>query len=40
MELGKFETNPHIEEMKAEIEISYPNEIMNIIKARKASART
>ena len=40
VELGKFKTEPYIEAIKAEIEISYPNDIVNIIKARKASART
>ena len=31
---------PYVEAMKAEAEISYPNDIMDIIKARKALART
>ena len=40
VELGKFETEPYIKAMKSEIEISYPNDIVSMIKARKASART
>ena len=39
MEFGKFETEPFIEAMKAEIGISYPKEIIDIIKARKVAAR-
>ena len=39
VEFGKFETEPYIEAMKAEVEISYPNDIVDIIKVRKASAR-
>ena len=39
VELGKFETKPYIEAMKSEIEISYPTEITNIIRARRAAAR-
>ena len=39
VELGKFETEPYIEAMKTEIEISYPKDIVDIIKARKSSAR-
>ena len=39
VEFGKFDTKPYIEGMKAEVEISYPNQIVDIIKARKASAR-
>ena len=40
MEFGKFETEPYVEAMKAEVDISYPSDIVDIIKARKASART
>ena len=39
VEFGKFETKPYIEAMKSEIEISYPTEIIDIIKARRATAR-
>ena len=39
MEFGKFETKPYIEAMKSEIEISYPTEITDIIKARRATTR-
>ena len=39
VEIEKFETEPYIEAMKSEIEISYPKDIMELIKARKASAR-
>ena len=39
VELGKFKAEPYIEAMKAEVEISYPNKIVDIIKARKAFAR-
>ena len=39
VEFGKFETKPYIEVMKSEIEISYPTEITDIIKARRAAAR-
>ena len=39
VEFGKFETKPYIEAMKSEIEISYPTEITDIIKARRAVAR-
>ena len=40
VELSKFEMEPYIKAMKVEIEISYPSDIVNIIKARKAFART
>ena len=40
MEFGKFDTKPYIEAMKSKIEISYPTEINDIIKARRAAART
>ena len=40
VEFGKFETKPYIEAMNSEIEISYPIEITDIIKARRAAART
>ena len=36
---GNFETKPYIEALKSEIEISYPTEITDIIKARRAAAR-
>ena len=39
VEFGKFETDLYVEAMKVEVEISYPNDIMDIIKARKGSAR-
>ena len=39
VEFGKFETKPYIKAMKSEIEISYPTEITDLIKARKAVAR-
>ena len=39
VEFGKFETKPFIEAMKSKIEISYPTEITDIIKARRATAR-
>ena len=39
VELGKFETKPYIEAMKSEIEISYPTDITDLIKARRAAAR-
>ena len=39
VEFDKFETKPYIEAMKSEIEISYPTEITNIIKAIRAVAR-
>ena len=40
VKFGKFETEPYIEAMKSEIEISYPTKITDIIKARRATART
>ena len=39
VEFGKFETEPYIEAVKSEIEISYPKDVVDIIKARKAFAR-
>ena len=39
VEFGKFDTKPYIETMKSKIEISYPTDITDIIKARKASTR-
>ena len=39
VEFGKFETEPYIETMRAEVEISYPNDIVDISKAKKASVR-
>ena len=39
VEIGKFETEPYIEAMKSEIEISYPKDIVELIKARKAASR-
>ena len=39
MEFGKFKIEPYIKAMKSEIEISYPKDIAELIKARKVSAR-
>ena len=39
VEFGKIKTKPYIEATKSEIEISYPTEITNIIKAQRATAR-
>ena len=39
VEIGKFETEPYIEAMKSEIEISYPKDIVELIRARKITAR-
>ena len=39
VEFGKFETKPYIEAMKSEIEICYPTEITDLIKARRAIAK-
>ena len=39
MEFGKFETKPYIEAMRSEIKISYPTEITDMIRARRAAAR-
>ena len=39
MEIGKFETEPYIEAMKSEIEISYPKDIVELIRAKKAATR-
>ena len=39
VEFGKFNTKPYIEAMKSEIEISYPKDIVDIVKARKAYVR-
>ena len=36
MEFDKFDTEPYIKTMKTEIEISYPKDIVDIIKSRKA----
>ena len=38
-EIGKFEIEPYIEAMKSEIEISYPKDIVELIRARKVTAR-
>ena len=38
VEFGKFETKSYIEAMKSEIEISYPIEITDIIKAKRAAS--
>ena len=35
MEMGNFEVGPYLEEMKAEIEISYPKDILAMIAKRK-----
>ena len=40
VEFGKFKTEPYVDAMKAKVDISYPSDIVDIIKARKASART
>ena len=40
VEFGKFETELYIKAMMAEVGISYPNNIVDIIKARKAFVRT
>ena len=39
MEFGKFETKPYIKAMRSKIEIFYPTEITDIIKARRAASR-
>ena len=39
VEIGKFETEPYIKAMKSEIEISYPKDIVELIRAKKAAAR-
>ena len=39
MEMGKFEPKPYLEEVKAEIDISYPSDILDIIVTRKAVAK-
>ena len=39
VEFGKFETEPYIEVMKSEIEISYLKDIVELIRTRKASVR-
>ena len=39
MESGKFKTEPYIEAIKSEIEISYPKDLVELIKARKGSIR-
>ena len=39
VEFSKFETKPYVEAMKSEIDISYPKEIVDIIKAKKALAK-
>ena len=39
MEVGKFETKPYIEAIKSKIEISYPKDIVELIRAKKAAAR-
>ena len=35
VEFGKFETEPYVKAMKAEVEISYPNDIVDIIRTKK-----
>ena len=40
VEMGKFEVKPYLEEIKDEITISYPEDILAIITERKATART
>ena len=39
VEIGKFDTEPYIEAMKSKIEISYPKDIVELIKARKVASR-
>ena len=39
VEIGKFETEPYIRAMKSDIEISYPKDIVELIKMRKTAAR-
>ena len=39
VEFNKFEMEPYVEAIKAEFENSYPNDIVDIIKARKTFAR-
>ena len=39
VEIGKFETEPYIKAMKSDIEISYPKDIVELIRARKIAAR-
>ena len=39
VEVGKFENKPYIEAMKSEIEISYPKDIVKLVKVRKATSR-
>ena len=39
VEFDKFETEPYIEAMKSKIEISYPKDIVELIRARKAFVR-
>ena len=40
VEMGKFEVKPYLDEIKDEISISYPEDILAIIAERKATART
>ena len=39
VEIGKFETEPYKKAMMSEIEISYPKDIVELIKAKKATVR-
>ena len=38
IQMGKYEAGPYLEEMKDEIEISYPHDILAIISERKKAA--
>ena len=40
VEFSKFETEPYVEATNVEVDISYPSDIVDIIKAKKAYART
>ena len=40
VDMRKFEVKPYLEEIKDEITISYPKDILAIITERKATART
>ena len=39
VEMGKFEPDPHLKEMKAEIDISYPRDVLAMIAERKVAVR-
>ena len=40
VEMGKFEVKPYLEQIKDEIAVSYPKDILAIITKRKATTRT